>query len=207
MKIGEIDPRCVAATNKPPELTPEQAAAHTWTPDASVWATIKKDAVERAVTVTVSALNGGKAARASVTFTISKDPVGAPIFYRDVPLMPSETEKGVIKPLAAIAVPLIAWRLRNVGETGSRLLLTGMRTCANCHSFSADGKTLGMDLDGPLNDKGLYALASVKPEMSIRNEDMISWNSPNDRQPALERVGFMSQVSPDGSYVLPGSVG
>jgi Flp pilus assembly protein TadD len=207
MKIGEIDPRCVADTNKPPELTPEQAAAHTWTPDASVWAAIKQDSVERAVTVTISPLKGGQAARASVTFTISKDPVGAPIFYRDVPLMPSATEKGVIKPLAANAVPLIAWRLRNVGETGSRVLLTGMRTCANCHSFSADGKTLGMDLDGPLNDKGLYALASVKPRMSIRTEDMISWNSPNDPKPALERVGFMSQVSPDGSYVLTGLSG
>jgi len=56
-----------------------------------------------------------------VSFTTSKDPVGAPIFYRDVPLMPSETKKGVIKPLAPKAQPLIAWRLRNVGETGSRL--------------------------------------------------------------------------------------
>jgi Flp pilus assembly protein TadD len=201
MKIGEIDPRCVADTNKPPELTPEQAAAHTWTPDASVWAAIKKQSAERTVTVTISALKGS-AAPASVSFTTSKDPVGAPIFYRDVPLMPSATEKGVIKPLAASAVPLIAWRLLNVGQASSRLLLTGMRTCANCHSFSTDGKTLGMDMDGPLNDKGLYALASVKPQMSIRTEDMITWNSPNDPQPALERVGFMSQVSPDSSYVL-----
>ena len=45
-----------------------------------------------------------RAARCSCT--ISRDPVGAPIFYRDVPLMPSATEKGVIKPLAESAVPL-----------------------------------------------------------------------------------------------------
>ncbi len=32
--------------------------------------------------------------------SVSADPVNAPIFYRDVPLMPSETEKGFIKPLA-----------------------------------------------------------------------------------------------------------
>ena len=92
----------------------------------------------------------------------SKDPVGAPIFYRDVPLMPSETEKGVIKPLAQADLPLIAWRLRNVAEPKSRLLLEGMHTCANCHSFSLDGKTLGMDLDGPQNDKGLYTLVPVQ---------------------------------------------
>src|SRR5208283_611743 len=98
------------------------------------------------------------------------DPVGAPIFYRDVPLMPSELQKGVIKPLAQSALPLIGWRLRNIAEPSSRLLLTGLHTCANCHSFSRDGKTLGLDLDGPANDKGLYALASIKPEMSIRNQ-------------------------------------
>jgi tetratricopeptide (TPR) repeat protein len=77
-----------------------------------------------------------------------------------------------------------------------------MPTCANCHSFSLDGKTMGMDMDGPQNDKGLYALADVKPRMSIRNQDMISWNPSQDRQVGLNRVGFMSQVSPDGQYVL-----
>ena len=34
-----------------------------------------------------------------------------------------------------------------------------------------------MDLDGPANDKGLYALVPVKPEMSIRNQDVISWKT------------------------------
>ena len=94
------------------------------------------------------------------TIQTSKDPVGAPIFYRDVPLMPSELEKGVIKPLAPAAIPLIAWRLRDIAEPRSRVVLEGMHTCANCHSFSADGKTLGMDLDGPQNDKGLYAIVA-----------------------------------------------
>jgi hypothetical protein len=103
--------------------------------------------------------------------------VGAPIFYRDVLLMPSEQEKGVIKPLAQNALPLIAWRLHDITEPRSRLLLTGLHTCANCHSFSRDGKTLGMDLDGPQDDKGLYALATIKPEMAIRNQDVISGES------------------------------
>ena len=42
MRIGEIDPRCVSPTNEPPKLTPQQAAAHTWTPDAQTWAAIKQ---------------------------------------------------------------------------------------------------------------------------------------------------------------------
>src|ERR1019366_92879 len=116
---------------------------------------IKRHSVSRAAVIYITGIPcGHKNKRLSlgrVTIETSKDPVGAPIFYRDVPLMPSEVEKGVIKPLAPAAVPLIAWRLRNVGEPDSRLLLDNMPTCANCHSFSRDGKTLGMDLDGPKN--------------------------------------------------------
>jgi hypothetical protein len=59
-----------------------------------------------------------------------------------------------------------------------------------------------MDLDGPANDKGLYVLTSVKPEMAIRNQDVISWSSLRDETASPSRIGFMSQVSPDGRYVL-----
>ena len=34
MRVGEIDERCIAPTNKLPELTPLQAVSHTWTPAA-----------------------------------------------------------------------------------------------------------------------------------------------------------------------------
>jgi len=46
--------------------------------------------------------------------------------------MPSETEKGVIKPLAANAIHLIEWRLRSIDQTQSRVVLQEMHTCANC---------------------------------------------------------------------------
>ncbi len=203
MRVGEIDPRCTSPNNKPPELTPEQAAAHTWQPDALTWAAIKQHSVAGSATVTITGLSkGSRVSAGRVTIRTSKDPVGAPIFYRDVPLMPSETEKGVIKPLSASAVPLVAWRIRNVSKTSSRVVLTGMHICANCHSFSLDGKTLGLDLDGPQNDKGLYAVVSLKPVTTIGYPDMISWKTPQQREVAPDRVGFMSQVSPDGRYVL-----
>jgi hypothetical protein len=75
-----------------------------------------------------------------------------------------------------------------------------MPTCANCHSFSADGKTFGMDIDGPDNDKGLYAVVPVQKHMSIQSKDMVHWNT--DGRVGQVRVGFMSQVSPDGRYVV-----
>jgi len=206
LAIGEIDPRCVSPTNRPPELSPQQAAAHTWTPDGEAWQEIKRRSVDRAATITITGIGGSDQAtplsRGRVSIETSKDPVGAPIFYRDVPLMPSEVEKGVIKPLAPAAIPLIAWRLRDISQPASRVLMEGLHTCANCHSFSRDGKTLGMDMDGPQNDKGMYALVPVSREMSIRDQDVIEWSSFRGKLGGKIRVGFMSQVSPDGQYVV-----
>jgi len=205
-RLGDIDPRAIAETNELPRLTPEEAAAHTWKPDAETWAAIKRHSVKRPATVTITGFSGQNRARlvsrGRVTIQTSPDPVGAPVFYRDVPLMPSELERGVIKPLDRAALPLIGWRLRYVAEPRSRLLMEGLHTCANCHSFSRDGKTLGMDLDGPRNDKGMYAIVPVRTQMSIRNEDVVSWTSFLGRQPGELRIGFMSQVSPDGQYVV-----
>jgi tetratricopeptide (TPR) repeat protein len=205
-RIGKIDPDCVANTNEPPRLTPQQAAAHTWIPDRLTWAAIKKHSVASAAVVTISGFRGvspsGPVSRGSVTIRTSQDPVGAPIFYRDVPLMPSELERGVIKPLAAGAVPLVAWRLRNLAEPVSRVVMDNLPVCANCHSFSADGKTLGMDLDGLQNNRGLYILTSVTPEISVRNRDVIQWSTAKGALKGSVRVGFMSRVSPDGRFVV-----
>jgi tetratricopeptide (TPR) repeat protein len=205
LKIGEIDPRCVSANNKLPTLTAEQAADHTWKPDAAAWAAIRKHALEKAATINISgyAEGDGKDAlsHGTMQLTVSRDPVDAPIFYRDVPLMPSATEKGVIKPLASSAVPLIEWRMRDVQEPTSHVVMTDLHSCANCHSFSRDGKTLGLDMDGPQNNKGLYALVPVSEKMTIRTQDMISWAKFSGEMDAQSRLGFMSQVSPDGRYV------
>ena len=204
IQIGKIDPRCVSENNKLPALTPEQAAAHTWTPDAETWAAIKRHSVEHPATVAITgsteAAPDARVSGGRITLTTSKDPVGAPIFYRDVPLMPSEGAKNFIQPLAPSSLFLINWRLRFIDQPESRLLIHDLHSCANCHSFSSDGKTMGIDVDGPKNDKGLYAVVPIRANMSIRNQDMVSWNS--DMSVGKSRVGFMSQVSPDGQYVL-----
>jgi tetratricopeptide (TPR) repeat protein len=204
MRIGEIDPRCVSNTNEPPSLTEEQAAAHTWIPDTATWVTIKQHSVERPAIVTISGISDSSAdspvSHGRLTLSTSKDSVGAPIFYRDVPLMPSEGAKNFIQPLAPSSIYLINWRLRDISQPQSRVVMHDLHSCANCHSFSADGKTMGIDVDGPKNDKGLYAVVPIRKQMSIRNEDMVSWNT--DMRVGQSRVGFMSQVSPDGQYIL-----
>jgi tetratricopeptide (TPR) repeat protein len=66
-----------------------------------------------------------------------------------------------------------------------------------------DGKTLGIDVDGPQNDKGLYALIPIKPISTMSNDYVIHWSAFSEER-AQKRFGFMSQVSPDGKYVVTG---
>ncbi|MEO8370241.1 MAG: tetratricopeptide repeat protein [Candidatus Solibacter sp.] len=203
MAVGEIDTRCLSPTNELPTLSPEQAAARTWRPPVEMWRDIKRRSVAAPVTLKITGhFEGRNVSAGQVLLQTSADPVGAPIFYRDVPLMPAETEPGVIKPLANTAVPLIAWRLRDIEQTTSRVLIEGIHSCANCHSFSRDGKTMGIDLDGPQNDKGIYALASVQPRTVIGKENLIEWSTNRGKLGGKIRVGFMSQVSPDGQRVV-----
>ena len=203
---GPIDRRCVAATNEIYRPTSYQAAAKSWQPSEELWNSIKQRSTERKTRVTIvgfSSRDSGKIiSRGGVTMRTSKDPVGAPIFYRDVPLAPSRTRKGVIKPLGEESIPLIAWRLREISRPESRLLLTGVRTCTNCHSFSSDGKTLGLDVDGPKGDKGSYAIVPVRRETSIDRQHVISWNSYPGKPKDHKTIGFLSQVSPDGQFVV-----
>ncbi|HBY62276.1 MAG TPA: hypothetical protein DEH78_20840 [Solibacterales bacterium] len=205
LKVGEIDERVVAPSNEIPKLTPEQQAMRTWAPDAATWEAIKKRAGVKPVTIVFEGLAAADAKPASegrVTIRIAADPVGAPVFFRDVPLMPAALEKGVIRPLPKNALPLVAWRLRYVNETKSRLMIDGLPTCMNCHSFSKDGKTLGLDVDGPANDKGLYALVPIAKKASLKSENVVAWSSFRGKLGSKIRVGFMSQVSPDGQHVV-----
>lgn len=205
LKVGDIDYRTIAPTNKLPELTPEQASLRTWKPDPKLWEEMKQRSVDAPLEVRFEGFAAGAEAPGStgaVAIRTSKDPVGAPVFFRDVPLMPAEQEKGLIRPLPKSALPLVAWRLRYMDETRSRVLLEDMPTCANCHSFSKDGKTLGLDLDGPANDKGLYALVPIEKQMTIENRDVIAWSNFRGKLGGKMRVGFMSQVSPDGGHVV-----
>jgi Flp pilus assembly protein TadD len=208
LQAGKIDPEAGPAIG----LTEAQAATRTWMPDAETWAKIKRLSVKAPATITISGFADGDAklpvSTGKVNISTSADPVDALLFYRDVPLQTSTAENGPIAPLPLSAIPLIKWQARSIAETESHAVMGNLHTCANCHSFSGDGKTLGLDLDGPRNDKGLYALVPVAKQMTISNKDVIRWSSfqvdPEARStaPAVKRFGFMSQVSPDGRYVV-----
>jgi Flp pilus assembly protein TadD len=207
LQVGDLDPEAGPA----PELTPEQTATHTWQPDEATWTAIKKLSVNAPATIVISGIAAEHKPVSSgrVTISTSTDPVGAPIFYRNVPLRSSAPpEDAPIAPLPQSSIPLIKWEVRNVSEPESHVVMEKLPTCANCHSFSRDGKTFGLDMDGPRNDKGLYALVPVSKNMTIHTQDMIHWSSfrlnseASTASPATKRFGFMSQISPDGRYVV-----
>ncbi len=206
MQLGVIDSTLEGYV--PPTLTPEQAAAHTWRPDSKTWDEVKKHSVAQPATIVITGFasqkDGQPLSTSQATIQTSRDPVGAPIFYRDVPLLPRSADDaahGVIKPLPDSALPNIKWQLRYVSETKSKVMMEGLPTCANCHSIARDGKTMGIDVDGPQNDKGLYALLPIKRVSSISNDYVLKWSSFSDER-AEKRFGFMSQVSPDGKFVI-----
>ncbi len=208
MGVGELDNTLVGYV--PPTLTPEQAEAHTWRPDEKVWATIKSHSVRQPATVVISGYTSRTAnepvSSGRVEIQTSTDPVGAPILYRDVPLLPAtkeQIERGVIKPLPDSVLPDIKWELRYISAPKSNVVMRSLPTCANCHSVSRDGKTLGIDVDGPQNDKGLYALVPLHKVSTISTDYMVRWSAFSDPdKTAQKRFGFMSQVSPDGNYII-----
>jgi Tfp pilus assembly protein PilF len=95
----------------------------------------------------------------------------------------------------------IRWRFGGVDSVDQPpVVLENLPVCGNCHSFSGDGGTLGLDVDYG-NDKGGYAILSVEPEMVLNDEKIITWSDyrKEDEEPTF---GLLSQVSPDGRYVI-----
>ena len=89
----------------------------------------------------------------------------------------------------------------NGASSSDRAALKGHDGAVTCLAFSRDGKTMGIDVDGPANDKGLYALVPLKRISTISNDYLLRWSSFSEEH-SQKRFGFMSQVSPDGKYVV-----
>jgi len=203
--IGPIDEDCAKAGTVSPQLPEAWRGGHSWRPDAATWEAIKHGSINRPAVVTITGFTDETStepvSRGEVRIETSSDPVGAPIFFRDVPLVGATgSTKGVPAPVPEALMHLIAWRLRYVSEPQSRLMMTNIPTCINCHSFSRDGKWMGLDVDGPANDKGLYGIVPVEKSTSIQDRDVIRWSS--FAEEGAMRFGFMSQISPDGRYVV-----
>jgi tetratricopeptide (TPR) repeat protein len=167
-----------------------------WSPSEKQWQTIKRLSLESRATVTIIGLRGSIrrsiVSGCEVSFITSKDSVGNPLFYREVVLPFSEAVKDPSR---------INWRFGTInGVTRPPVVLENMPVCGNCHSFSTDGKTLGMDVDYA-NDKGAYAVTGIARDMRLAPDDIITW-SDYKRDENDPTFGLLSQVSPDGRFVV-----
>lgn len=165
-----------------------------WRPSQQNWSEIKQQSVAHDAEVAIVGLNtqGEVASAATVRIRTSSDPVGDSIFYREVPLPFIEAVQDPSR---------IRWRFGSVDlEERPPVVLENLPVCGNCHSFSGDGKVLGLDVDYG-NDKGGYAILPVSEEMVLNDEKIITW-SDYKRDDGEATFGLLSQISPDGRYVI-----
>jgi tetratricopeptide (TPR) repeat protein len=165
-----------------------------WRPSESEWADIKRQSTEHNASVTVARVGpqGDSASSEHIRIRTSTDPVGDSIFYREVPLPFIEAVQDPSR---------IRWRYGSVdSEEQPPVVLENLPVCGNCHSFSDDGTVLGLDVDYG-NDKGGYAILPVSPQMELNDEKIITW-SDYKRDDGEPTFGLLSQVSPDGRYVI-----
>ena len=167
-----------------------------WRPSKEAWETIKKRSIEKRVSVTIrgfiSEKPGTVVSEGTVEFGTSKDPVAAPIFYREVNLPFAEAVKDPSN---------IQWRFGTVAsDDPPRVVLRKLPVCGNCHSFSKDGRTIGLEVDSG-NDKGAYAVMPIVKDILLDRTKIISWASYKleEKDPTF---GLLCQVSPDGRYVV-----
>ncbi len=176
------------------EIYRNSVESSSWRPDSAVWQNIKMVSASEPVSITIvgshKGIPGGKYSSGRASFSFSKDSVSASVFYRAVPLPFGYAVKNVHE---------IEWYSGSIAGGKPHKILGNMPVCANCHSFSRNG-FIAMDIDYA-NDKGSYMIAPLKDTVHMSVDKIITW-SDYKRDEGEPTYGLLSQISPDGKYVL-----
>jgi tetratricopeptide (TPR) repeat protein len=167
-----------------------------WTPEPAQWEAIKTRSLDKEAEVTILGVKRGITAKihsaGRITIRTSQDKVGAPVFYREVNLPFIDAVKDPSQ---------IRWRFGAISSPQQPpVILENLPVCGNCHSFCSEGKTLAMDVDYA-NSKGSYVITRTAQEMVLATSDIITWNDYR-KEDGEQTFGLLSQVSPDGRYVV-----
>jgi len=160
-----------------------------WRPEEPAWDSIKKLSENGKIFFRVRKHgNGGRGKQ--VVFRISPDSVGAPVLYRQMPIP---------FVLAERELESMNYMLIDPGSPSPpHIAMKGFPVCGNCHSFSDDGKLLGLDLDAGRRDKGGYFLTAISDTVVFDSDNFMSWSKHEKRS----TFGLFSKISPDGRYVV-----
>jgi hypothetical protein len=177
----------LSAANKKYRIN-ASASQTKWIPGESEWDSLKilSDFGKIYFTVRKSGTRKG----GEITFSISHDTVGAPVLYRQMPIPVIIAEKNLDS---------MNYMLINFGSKKKpHIAMKGFPVCGNCHSFSADGSTIGLDLDAGLRDKGGYFISAIKDTILFNPDNYMSWSKIEKRR----TFGLFSKMSPDGRYIV-----
>jgi tetratricopeptide (TPR) repeat protein len=176
------------------EIYRKTVGSSVWRPDSASWQNIKTVSASHTVSITIigahKGILGGKYTSGRISFSFSRDSVDASVFYRAVPLPFGYAVKNVHE---------IEWYSGSVSGGKPHKVLGNMPVCANCHSFSRNG-IIAMDIDYA-NDKGSYMIAPLKDTVQMSVDKIITW-SDYKRDEGEPTYGLLSQISPNGKYVL-----
>jgi hypothetical protein len=160
-----------------------------WTPEKSEWDSIKYLSGFDKIYFKVKRA-GADEISARVTFSISRDSVGAPVLYRQMPIPFYLAEKQ----LDSMNYVLIDFGSDNPPHIAMR----SFPVCGNCHSFSANGSTISLDLDAGRRDKGGYFVSAINDTIKFNIDNYMSWSKIEKRS----TFGLFSKISPDGRHIV-----
>ena len=160
-----------------------------WTPGESAWDSIKAFSENENIWFSVKRSESDEKP-SKISFSVSTDSVGAPVLFRQMPIPFLVAEKT----LDSMNFILIDFG----SKQKPHVAMKGFPVCGNCHSLSQDGKTLGLDLDAGLRDKGGYFIAKVEDTVLFNIDNYNSWSKLEKRR----TFGLFSKLSPDGRYLV-----
>ncbi len=103
--------------------------------------------------ITTDATQPGKEHVARGYIKFSGDLVGAPILYREIPLPFAFAEKDPDS---------MSYKLVDVShKEPPHTVMKRFMVCGNCHSFSDNGRVIGLDFDAAHRDKGGYFITEI----------------------------------------------
>lgn len=183
LKVDEAEILSVACT-------PQQK----WKATPEEWEALKIRSANEVITLRIAGLSDTikqeTVSQIQVNFSFSVDSVAAPIFYRSVPLPFKHAREHLNE---------IEWKLGYVdSEEKPYTVIENLPVCGNCHSFSADGNTIAMDVDAR-DEKGAYAIADFSESTEFSPDNIINWA---DFQKGEFTYGLLSALSPDGRYAI-----
>ena len=163
-----------------------------WRPSPEVWDSIKSNSDFKDIVLTIRRKVSGELSKeyGQLKIKISKDEVGAPILYRQIPLPFSFAERNIDKTSYSVIDVTSPEPFHNV--------LGSFKVCGNCHSLSGNGKTIGLDFDAVSRDKGGYFVAPVDTVTTFNKNSYLSWSKMAGRN----TFGLLSRMSWNGRYIV-----